>query len=998
MGGLKSSAIFGADRRGWRHLVVLLSTTALVSTAVPARAFEIIDGSTQTVSGDGTGTLPNPWNVSGNLTVGNNTTGELTVQNGGTVDVTGNASIAWNSGSTGTVTVDGSGSNVNADGVLTVGVGGVGVLDVTSGASVTVGGEAIIGDDLSSSGSRITLDSGSTMTVAGDLVIASIGDDALTVGGGAHLDTTSDTLVGVSGGASGEITVTGAGSLWTSAGWLDLGFGPYGEGTLTISDGGTVSGNVAAIGYAAGSQAAATVTGAGSSWTNSDTLFVGNEGSGTLVISDGGAVNDIAAIVGAGPDAVGAATVTGPGSTWVNTGYFAVGASGDGTLTIKDSGTVTDKHGMIGLNDGSSGAVTVMGRGSSWRTDMELIVGYRGSGSLTIADGADVSADTLYLADLAGSEGTLNVGAAAGEDAIAAGALNTSQIVFGDGAGTVNFNHTDTNYRFDTTMTGVGTINQLSGVTVLTGDSSGFGGITNITGGALVVDGLLGGMIDVSGGVLAGSGTVQDVHVAGGSLISPGDSIGTLHVANITIDADTTYMVELSDIADLISASGTATLNGGGVFVWPYFGTAIGTRYTILTAAGGITGTFGNVDSALSSLFLSPELSYDSTHVYLTIAQTTDFDSLAETPNQAAAARGAQSLGPGALYTPIAVLGNVADARTAFDAISGEIHASLKTGLANDSHFVRDAVNARIRAAFGGQTTADARVLAYGPGGPRIAPVTTDRVVAWGSAYGGWGQTDSDGNAAALDRSASGFFLGADAPLGDSWRLGIMAGYGHASFDANARASSASDENYTLAAYSGARFGALMLSFGAANTWHRIDTHRAIVFPGFAATENASYNARTTQIFGETGYTMHYRRTALEPFAGLAYVNLHTNGYDESGVAGVHAGGSDTNTAFTTLGLRAAAKLPLWAMPLAARGMLGWRHAFGDVVPAAVHAFTGGAPFTVAGVPIARNAAVIEAGIDFAMTDKTRLGITYSGQFASGASENGVNAKLAIRF
>lgn len=44
---------------------------------------------------------------------------------------------------------------------------------------------------------------------------------------------------------------------------------------------------------------------------------------------------------------------------------------------------------------------------------------------------------------------------------------------------------------------------------------------------------------------------------------------------------------------------------------------------------------------------------------------------------------------------------------------------------------------------------------------------------------------------------------------------------------------------------------------------------------------------------------------------------------------------------------------------------VSWRHAFGDTTPLATHVFAGSDAFTVAGVPIARDAAVIEAGLDF---------------------------------
>ena len=55
----------------------------------------------------------------------------------------------------------------------------------------------------------------------------------------------------------------------------DLYVGYFGNGTLTIRNGGAVSNGFGFIGVDSGSTGAATVDGAGSTWTNSGDLYVG---------------------------------------------------------------------------------------------------------------------------------------------------------------------------------------------------------------------------------------------------------------------------------------------------------------------------------------------------------------------------------------------------------------------------------------------------------------------------------------------------------------------------------------------------------------------------------------------------------------------------------------------------------------------------------------------------------------------------------------------------
>ena len=138
---------------------------------------------------------------------------------------------------------------------------------------------------------------------------------------------------------------------------------------------------------------------------------------------------------------------------------------------------------------------------------------------------------------------------------------------------------------------------------------------------------------------------------------------------------------------------------------------------------------------------------------------------------------------------------------------------------------------------------------------------------------------------------------------------------------------------------------------------------------------------------------------AFEPFANLAYVNLSTNGFTERGGAAALTGnGATTDATFATLGLHASAAIDLGGISATARGMLGWRHAFGDVAPSTAMSFAGGSPFSIAGVPIARNAAVVEAGTDFAIAPTATLGVSYSGQFASGITDQSVRGTFNWKF
>ena len=77
---------------------------------------------------------------------------------------------------------------------------------------------------------------------------------------------------------------------------------------------------------------------------------------------------------------------------------------------------------------------------------------------------------------------------------------------------------------------------------------------------------------------------------------------------------------------------------------------------------------------------------------------------------------------------------------------------------------------------------------------------------------------------------------------------------------------------------------------------------------------------------------------------------------------------------------------------------VGWRHANGDVTPSSTMRFAGGDAFSVVGVPITRHAAVVEAGLDFALAPAAVLGVSYGGQLGSGLADQSVKATFNVKF
>ncbi len=55
-------------------------------------------------------------------------------------------------------------------------------------------------------------------------------------------------------------------------------------------------------------------------------------------------------------------------------------------------------------------------------------------------------------------------------------------------------------------------------------------------------------------------------------------------------------------------------------------------------------------------------------------------------------------------------------------------------------------------------------------------------------------------------------------------------------------------------------------------------------------------------------------------------------------------------------------------------------------------------PFSVAGVPISQNAALLEFGLGYSPLPNMTLGLYYAGQLGCAAQENSVNGTIGFKF
>ncbi|OLB72236.1 MAG: hypothetical protein AUI16_21000 [Alphaproteobacteria bacterium 13_2_20CM_2_64_7] len=843
---------------------------------------------------------------------------------------------------------------------------------------------------------------------------------ALTIQNGGTVNNTLG-IIADSAGSTGTATVDGAGSRWTNS--SDFYVGHMGNGTLTIGDGGAVSNVYGFIGRYSGSTSSATVDGAGSTWTSAD-LNVGYAGSGTLTIRNGGTASNADGYLGIDPGATGAVTVDGPGSAWATSGSLYVGDSGSGTLSIRNGGAVSSNRGFLGNDAGTTGAATVDGAGSTWTNSSNLRVGNSGTGTLTIRNGGGVSASTVSIARLAGSTGSLNIGAAAGQVAVAPGTLNTASVNFGSGTGEIVFNHTATNYVFApviTSGTGTGTVRVEAGTTILTATST-YAGPTVVDGGTLSVNGsIAGSAVTVNaGGTLGGNGTVGNATINGGA-VAPGNSVGLLTVnGNLSFTAASSYMIEVSSAnADRVNVTGTAALSGATVNA--SFAVSAGSQvvkqYTILNATGGLGGsTFGSVvNTNLPSGFKS-SLSYDTNNAYLNLtlnfvappggglngnqqsvgnALVNFFDRTGGIPlmfGGLTAAGLTQISGESAVGSQQTTF----DAMTQFMGVMSDPHTAGRgfDAGAGASLFAEEGFRLSVDASPDkslSRSERDAYAAIY-----RKTPIRDaydPRWSVWAAGFGG-SQT-TEGNAALGSNTATsrvfGVAAGADYLLSPRTIAGFALAGGGTNFSiANGLGGGRSDL-FQAGAFVRHTAGSAYIIAAAAYGWQDVTTDRTVTIAGIDRLQaNFNANAFSGRIEGGNRYVTPWMGDlGLTPYAAAQVTNFDLPAYAESALAGAttfalsYAARSVTATR-SELGLRSDKSFAVNDAILALRGRAAWAHDFNpDRSLTATFQTLPGASFVVNGAAPGRDSALLTAAAEMKWLNGVSLAATFDGAFSN---------------
>ncbi len=967
------------------------ATTSDVALTSLSGSGSVLLGGTNLILSNASGTFSGVISGSGGLEIlggketlagANTLTGATTIAGGATLLLTDPESLAGSHvADNGTLDISSVTANGGATTTSIVSLGGTGAVllgpktliltgaaDTFSGTISGTGGLTVTGGTETLTGANTY--TGTTTIVSGTLALAGAGSLASTgtVVASGVLDisgvTAGPTVTLGSLGGTGTV-VLGAENLNLSAGSTTFTGAISGTGQLIVSGGTQVLSGTNS--YTGGTAIIAGTLQIGAGTASGS--IVGNVADGGTLAFDrtdsstfGGTISGTGSLVQAGSGTtILTADNTYAGGTTISAGTLQIGngaASGAITGDVTDNGTLA-----FGRSDTTTFAGTISGTGGvtqvSGTTVLTAIENYTGAtvidaqagltltGTASIASSSgvtdngtlDVSATTapLQIASLAGT-GTLTLGG------------QTLTLTSGSGA-------------FSGTISGTGGVTLTGGMTQTLSGTNTYTGATVVNGGTLAVNGSIASSSGVtvnSGGTLAGSGTVSGVVLASGAKIAPGSGgSGTLNVnGSVAFSAGSGMVIFVNSAgAGKLSASGAEAL-AGTLSVTSIDGTfPLGQKLTVLTAAGGVTGTFSLGQVTGTGAEFSSALSYDANDVYLQInlAKLSPLLPAGSTVNETNAIGGidAAIAAGDAVPAQFEKLGSVSGATLQADA--GQFASEVA---ADATQVSASLFNPFVTAIFdhvaGEQPT----------GSARSQLPQHDQV--WATGLNGTDiiEGDSAQDTHRLRANLTGFVAGGEWTYSPSFILGAAVSAGTSNYHLADSAGTGKVSAVQLGVYGLMQFSRHFYgSFVGALALDDVTTNRTLTVSGTDAL-TAKFNGRVIGGRYETGVEMGW----ITPYVALQDVLYDMESTKEAATSGsndfaLSYAGQTTNTANFELGVRQRGGIALddWTLTLSDR--LAWQHDL-SATPTADAAFAAlpGSTFTSEGVRSGRNAAVFSLG------------------------------------
>ena len=452
-----------------------------------------------------------------------------------------------------------------------------------------------------------------------------------------------------------------------------------------------------------------------------------------------------------------------------------------------------------------------------------------------------------------------------------------------------------------------------------------------------------------------------------------------------------------------LAVTGTATLSGGTLEVTGAdTGYVSNTHTNVLTATGGLTGTFGQLTKDTGVVFTSSTINYDATSVWL--------DTTGLNVTTAAA-------GNGVSYTP-ASFGSAQRVQGAFEQLDNKIAVGNLSSVSSD--FVRaagqfqqaptlQAAQASLQS-LSGQLHAASAAMTFQAidASSRALSDRFDTLLDKGTGFGMWMHNLNVGGDMAragfngVGFQLNGWLVGSDRQIGRSGVAGYAFGQSRGqqrlerSYDHD---NSRSTEGMLYAGWlDGNRYTQGRVGFGH----FQQDVSRQVLLGYSAQGVRTQYNGNYSVAYGESGLHFGRGNGQLTPFVDVQYARIDRGGFAEQGAGGfgLRSDAQALDRWQAGLGVRAGHHWNLdggRAVDFSARAQ--WQQTLASHGEAFDASFVGVQQWQpLVGIGLSRYSGLFGVGLDATLSPRTMLKFSYDYEMGQRDTAQMMSARLNVAF
>ena len=564
-----------------------------------------------------------------------------------------------------------------------------------------------------------------------------------------------------------------------------------------------------------------------------------------------------------------------------------------------------------------------------------------------------------------------------------------------------------------------------------------------VNSGTASINGTADGQMTVgNNGTLKGSGTVTgQTTIGAGGTLSPGNSPGILNfTSSVTQSTGSTLNIDID---------GPTAGNGGGFYsrlsitgsgssytiapnailtptlrgitqasisegVTNTYTPPMGSKFVIVQAAGGISGTFGSLVQPASGL----NTGYRFVDTYPTNAVN-----LYVVPNSYAAIGASKSVNAGKIASVIdgireptadraTALGSFyslpdnASVANALQQLSGYSQTSIVNAAVKGQQAVTQTIEERMASLRrdGGLSGSDMSTVLFSDapisqtGGAvntimRNANMTEGSTPklsdgrTWMMPIYQFSRGTADTNSSGIKTKTIGAVAGSDFTVDGGATFG-----GALSYVENTLSDGDKATNYGLSVYGLRKLGAFYAAGSIVATYDSYQLNRTINFSDLSRTANSKVGGYQVNAGGEIGYQQALGELNVSPFVGANIKSINRNSFTESGANALDLSLNAYNkfNLNSKVGVRFSYKMDVSDYAVMPFTEFAWLHDFADpTINLGSNIFA--TPYTIQGTSYGRDAALVGAGLTISKTDNLKFLAKYAGEFRNKENSNRFN-------